>query len=295
MATAFDYQRAFGRSDGLLTSVQQKKLQRTVVAIAGCGGDGGLLAERLARAGVGELRLADPESFDTENTNRQFAAACDTMGRNKAKVVAEAVRLINPEIVIGLYSEGITEDNVGDFVDGAAIVVDEIEYSLPEVSLMLSREARRAGIPSIVGANVGFGANVFALNPTGRTLEEHYLASGGALGEGAKGAIGQARALCPRVPSYVEWGDLVEVMRGQRPVPSVSQAVAAVAAVVSQEVVNYVCGIRDLVWVPQYIELDLLRRTMRVRRATAWGFYASLVRCRATSVNRGARAFIRRA
>ena len=54
----------------------------------------------------------------------------------------------------------------------------------------------------------------------------------------------------------------------------------AVAAVVSHEVVAYLCGLNELVWVPRYIELDLLRRTMRVRRATSAGFYASIVRCR---------------
>jgi hypothetical protein len=107
------------------------------------------------------------------------------------------------------------------------------------------------------------------------------------LEDGEQGALGQARALCPRIPDYVVWDTLVAVMRGRRPVPSVSQAVAAVAAVVSQEAVNHICAVRELVWVPRYIELDLLKRTMRVRRATAFGFYSSLLRCRARSVARG--------
>lgn len=280
----FAYDRAFGRSEGLLTSAQQQTLRQSAVAIAGCGGDGGLLAERLVRAGVGELHLADPECFETENTNRQFAADVAAMGRNKAEVVAEAMCAINPEIRLSVFPEGVTAANVAEFVNGAAIAVDEIEYSLPAISLMLAGAARRVGIPTIIGANVGFGANVFALDPRGRSLEQHYRASGGALGDDEQAALAQARALCPRVPAYVDWHTLMAVMRGQRPVPSVSQAVAAVSAVVSHEVVGHICGLRQLVWVPRYIELDLLRRTMRVRRASGAAFYMSLLRCRAKSI-----------
>ena len=286
MADSFDYDLAFARSEGLLTASQQCRLRDCAVAIAGCGGDGGLLAERLARAGVGELRLADPETFAIENTNRQFAADADSMGRNKAEVVAEAVRRINGDIRLSVYPEGVNDQNISAFVDGATLAIDEIEYSMPEISLLLAQASRQAGIPTIIGANVGFSANVFAFDPRGRTLEQHYKASGDALADGEKAALGQARALCPRVPEYVEWANLMAVMRGERPVPSVSQAVAAVAAVVSHEAVAHITGMRGLVFVPRYIELDLYRRTMKVRRATGAGFYASLLRCRLNTLVR---------
>lgn len=282
----FEYARAFGRSEGLLTPAQQRKLRDSAVSVAGCGGDGGLVAERLARCGVGELRLADPECFELENTNRQYAADATAMGRNKAEVVAEAVRSINPEMRVEVFPEGITAENVTAFTEGAAIAIDEIEYSLPSISLMLARASRRAGIPTLIGANVGYGANVFAFDPAGRSLEDHYMASGGALDDSEKGRMAQARALCPRVPDYVPWDVLMAVMKGERPVASVSQAVAGVAAVISHEVVAHICGMRDLVYAPRYIELDLYRRTMHVRRAHAAGFYASLLRCRLNTLVR---------
>jgi len=64
------------------------------------------------------------------------------------------------------------------------------------------------------------------------------------------------------------------------------EAVAGVAAVISHEVVAHICGMRDLVYAPRYIELDLYRRTMHVRRAHAAGFYASLLRCRLNTLVR---------
>lgn len=61
----------FERNLGFLTLEEQERINNSVVAIAGAGGDGGLLALQFARLGVGEIRLADPDPFEAENINRQ--------------------------------------------------------------------------------------------------------------------------------------------------------------------------------------------------------------------------------
>src|SRR3989338_5770836 len=62
------------RNIGWITREEQALLRNATVGIAGCGGMGGMIAERLLRLGVGEMRIADPEVFDISNINRQFAA-----------------------------------------------------------------------------------------------------------------------------------------------------------------------------------------------------------------------------
>jgi tRNA A37 threonylcarbamoyladenosine dehydratase len=62
-------------------------LAKSIVAIAGAGTDGGLLAERLVRTGVGEIRLADPDTFNVTNLNRQFGADQRTRGQDKTSVL----------------------------------------------------------------------------------------------------------------------------------------------------------------------------------------------------------------
>src|SRR4029077_14670114 len=55
------------RNIGWITEEEQELLRRSTVAIAGCGGTGGVAAELLLRAGIGEIRIADPELFDSSN------------------------------------------------------------------------------------------------------------------------------------------------------------------------------------------------------------------------------------
>lgn len=69
----------------------QLKLRDSVIGIAGCGGIGGLLAMTMARLGVCHIKLADPDSFETSNINRQVGAGYQTIGKNKAITVGETV------------------------------------------------------------------------------------------------------------------------------------------------------------------------------------------------------------
>ena len=145
----------FSRNAGLISESEQEKLFQTTVAIAGAGGDGGLLAERLVRFGIGKIILADPEVFEPANINRQFASGVKNFWRNKAEAVAEELLKINPAISVTVYSNGITQENVNEIVSAADVVVDEIEYSLPYLSVMLHKEARAQHKHVFMGANMG--------------------------------------------------------------------------------------------------------------------------------------------
>lgn len=69
------------------TSTKTEKLRDAVVGIAGTGGIGGALAARLVRMGVRNLKLADPDSFDVTNMNRQMGADLDHLGKTKLKLL----------------------------------------------------------------------------------------------------------------------------------------------------------------------------------------------------------------
>jgi tRNA A37 threonylcarbamoyladenosine dehydratase len=50
----------FSRNIGILTEAEQEKLHQTTVGVAGVGGIGGFLSERLIRMGIGRLKITDP-------------------------------------------------------------------------------------------------------------------------------------------------------------------------------------------------------------------------------------------
>ena len=65
------------------------KLQQSKVLVIGAGGLGGVLLEYLARAGIGEIDIADGDTVSIGNLYRQILFNDDDLGKNKAEVAKE--------------------------------------------------------------------------------------------------------------------------------------------------------------------------------------------------------------
>ncbi|TLM94738.1 MAG: hypothetical protein FDZ75_05385, partial [Actinobacteria bacterium] len=140
------YEQLFSRNIGVFTPAQQERIRGLTVAIAGCGGLGAPCAIHLARMGVGELRLADPEVFEPSNINRQWGAYLDTLGVNKARAVAAEIARTTPYTRVRMLDDGVTAANVDAFLDGADAVIDGTEFFAFEVQEMLHAAARERGM-----------------------------------------------------------------------------------------------------------------------------------------------------
>jgi len=157
----------------LLTEEGVNKLKGSRVAIAGCGGAGGASAVTLARMGVGNFSLADPGVFDEPDINRQWAANIKNLGRKKTDGYEEMLLNINPQIKIKKYSEGVTNENVSDFLSGADLIIDCLDIAV-SASLRgkVYEEARRMGIYSLTAPILSFGAIFFCSSPTGMSMDK---------------------------------------------------------------------------------------------------------------------------
>jgi molybdopterin/thiamine biosynthesis adenylyltransferase len=240
----------FNRNMGLISEKEQEQLSKTCVAIAGAGGDGGLLAERLVRFGIGKIIIADPEVFEESNLNRQFASNKNNLGKNKAETVANELLLINPNLDVTIYKEGIAKENVRGIVNAADIVVDEIEYSLPAISVMLHIESRRQNKHVFMGANIGWGASIFCFSPEGKTFEEHFEYNS------EDGTINPLNYLKLK-PEYLNDDLLQKVITGKMPMPALSSSVSLVASVMSNEIILFITGKRKPLIAPQFLFIDL--------------------------------------
>jgi sulfur carrier protein ThiS adenylyltransferase len=76
-------------------------LQKSVVAIAGCGGLGSNAAVSLVRAGIGKLIITDPDIVEESNLNRQYYFLSD-IGVKKVKVLTAHLKANN-----GLSKHGV--------------------------------------------------------------------------------------------------------------------------------------------------------------------------------------------
>jgi hypothetical protein len=140
---------------------RQATLRDTVVGVAGAGGIGGSMLERLARLGVLKLKIADFDTFEYSNINRQLGAGVRNVGRNKAEVVAEYVHEMTPDVAIDVFPEGITEESAAEFVDGCDYVLDEIEPYQFKPRYALHRAFRESDSVNFMMTGYVFGNRTF--------------------------------------------------------------------------------------------------------------------------------------
>lgn len=161
------------RNLGIVTPEEQNKLRNCTVAIAGCGGMGGLIAMICARIGVGRIRFADSENFDLSNINRQYASGVQNVGKNKAACVYQALKeIVGDNIELECNTMGVTRENAEEFVDGADFVFDEIELFQIRPRIFLHRAARKLG-KKVLNCNViGFGSRIFLFTPESMSMED---------------------------------------------------------------------------------------------------------------------------
>ena len=153
--TNFNYREAFSRNIGVVSEETQDKIQSTTVAIAGCGGMGGAHAHTLARLGVGQFKLADPDIFELANFNRQYGATTETVDCFKTVITELMIREINPEASVHIFPSGITTRNIDNFLKGVDVVVDALDFFALGARKLLFDAAFAKGIPVITAAPVG--------------------------------------------------------------------------------------------------------------------------------------------
>jgi len=178
LSPEFDYHRAFARNLGWVTEAEQAILRAKRVAIAGLGGVGGSHILTLTRLGVGAFNIADFDTFDLPNFNRQAGASLRHLGRPKAEVLAELAADINPELDLRRFPQGVDRDNLDAFLDGVDLYVDSLDFFAVETRRMVFAACAVKGIPAITAAPLGMGAAFLAFMPGRMTFEEYFRMDG---------------------------------------------------------------------------------------------------------------------
>ena len=142
---------------------EQELLASKRALVAGCGGLGGYIIEFLGRVGVGHITAVDGDVFAVSNLNRQLLSTEATLGKPKPECAKERMDTVNPEISVTPVCEYITEKNAGALVAGHDIIVDALDNG--KTRILLTKEAKNAGIPFVSGAIGGWHGRVIVLYP----------------------------------------------------------------------------------------------------------------------------------
>ncbi len=160
------------RNLGALSEAECELLRRKTVLVAGCGGLGGYLIEMLLRLGVGEIRAADGDRFEASNLNRQLLSTPALLGKSKAEAAAERAAAVNPDMRFLAVAEFVTEENVGQLVQGCDAVLDALDNIASRS--MLAAACTEARIPLIHGAICGWSAQAAIVMPGDGMMERIY-------------------------------------------------------------------------------------------------------------------------
>lgn len=143
----------FSRTELLIGPAGQRKLKESTVMVFGLGGVGGFAAEALCRAGIGRLILVDFDDICLTNINRQIHAMDGTVGKPKVGVMAERLRLINPDAEILSFKDFYSAENSEFFFSQRPdYVVDAIDHFTSKIHLIKSCRDREIPIISSMGA-----------------------------------------------------------------------------------------------------------------------------------------------
>ena len=156
----------------------QEKLKKAKVFLAGAGGLGSPVAIYLAAAGIGTIRIADHDTVELSNLNRQILHWEENIGKKKVDSATSKLGKFNTGIKIETIAETITEANVSQFVADSDIIVDAMD-NLP-TRYLLNRTAIEKGIPFVHGAVYGFEGRAMTVLP-GKTACLNCLYHGAAV------------------------------------------------------------------------------------------------------------------
>jgi molybdopterin/thiamine biosynthesis adenylyltransferase len=259
----FDYVEAFSRNLGLVSEAEQAGFRQARVAVAGLGGVGGLYVLALARLGIGSFSLADFDTFELANMNRQAGAIIENLGRPKTEVMAEMARAINPTAEIRVFPQGIDADNVNQFLEGALAAVDGLDFFNMKARRLLFGAARERGIYALTSAPIGFGSTLHVFSPTGMSFDRYFdLRDDMSLPEQlAHFALG----LAPKL-AHVSYFPPRELDLDGHRAPSMGAACFLCAGVVATEIANLVMRRRKPRVAPWFFQFDPMVQAYKVGR-----------------------------
>jgi len=256
---SFTYDEAFSRNIGWLTHPEQAQLRHKRVAIAGLGGVGGVHLLTLCRLGIGKFHLADFDTFDLANFNRQAGATVSTLGQSKLDVMTQQARDINPEIDITGFPEGVTQSNIEAFLQDVDLYIDGLDFFAFEVRQAVFAACAAKGIPAITAAPLGMGAAVLNFLPGGMSFDDYFRLEDGTEAEKP------VRFLMGLAPARLQMGYLIEpsaVDLANQKGPSTIMACQLCAGVAATEALKILLGRGPVRAAPRGYHFDAYRNKL---------------------------------
>lgn len=134
-----------------ITKEEQSRLASATVGVIGMSvGSGVALAMAMENIG-GTIRIADMDTLDLSNLNR-LRAGVTSLNLPKTTIVAREIAELDPYIKVDVFSQGVTDENIDEFLTKDNIRLDVLveECDAIRIKILARLKARDLGIPVIM-------------------------------------------------------------------------------------------------------------------------------------------------
>jgi molybdopterin/thiamine biosynthesis adenylyltransferase len=144
----------------------QQRLKAARVAMIGAGGLGAPAALYLAAAGVGMLRIIDPDTASLSNLQRQILYRSEDVGRAKVERATEALQALNANVVVEPVSMRLNDSNARELLSNVDLILDGCDDFATRFAV--NQAAHDLGVTLVSGA-VGRWDGQIATFKSGKT------------------------------------------------------------------------------------------------------------------------------
>jgi tRNA A37 threonylcarbamoyladenosine dehydratase len=255
-----EYEKFFSRNFPLISEDEQATLKNSHIAIAGQGGVGGIQTIALARLGIENFTIADPEAFDETNINRQYGATTKTIGKNKADVMQQILLDINPNINIKTI-HNLEMGNLENFINKATLIVDAIEYFEFNIKIALYQKARQQNKHVFTSPMPAYSPSLIIFDPNGMKFEQFTNTS--LKKTNKENAQELIKTLMPDA-SYLNPNPYKDALLKKISMPTISPSAFGSAALLSSEILFFLTQKRDIICAPYIHVVDYFTKKYKI-------------------------------
>lgn len=187
-------------------------IAKASVCVVGAGATGSPVSDLFVRAGVGKLRLIDPDTVDISNLHRQILYSESDVGRKKVEASRDRLNSINGGCLIDPVDVLLDGNNVEELLGNCDIVLDGTDNM--EARRVINRYCVEKKIPWIFIASIGTVAQVKAVIPGETSCLECFVEDGAEFSMSC--AETGVLASSPIMASSMAWTMATRILMGEK-------------------------------------------------------------------------------
>lgn len=134
----------------------QEKLSQAKILVIGAGGLGSSALLYLAASGIGTIGIADPDTVDISNLQRQILYTTANIGEKKAHAAEKRIQSLNPDIIIRCHECLIDETNIDRIISSYDFILDgtdnfKSKFLINDACVAMGKPFVHAGVQAYEG------------------------------------------------------------------------------------------------------------------------------------------------